>query len=541
MKKKHLYNTIFLLIITITVANAQYDGIIKYWTFDATTEISGQASPSKDHFSLFKTSESIAFSSGIDGQAVSLVDKNYWIEFNKIPDLEDDFSVSFWFNVLDINGVQSLLLQNKMKENGEVSRYLQLKIDNGKLIIKNEKTQQFAINNPTIQSNFWYQITYVYDGFELQLYLDKALIYKSTETSIFTNLPCCNDKLFIGKPANSAKGLKGYVDEIMIFEEAIETEMVEKINLIMNMKPPKVEVDTPITFVAQPIEKIVDKKNELAKITAKRLNEIQETITVTTTDIEFEIWDYDEYDKDKVYFILNESLPFYTNTFLNKKRKSVKYRLPTTLQFKENDDNFLIFVAEDMGNFPSQNTAAVRLWLDGKAQSKIYKFVLTEDKNAVLKITHSKEIMEEKPIVNIEKPIDKTTFPNTQPDNPEPEITVNKVATNKHELTVSDTILTISIMDNSVVDGDSVTILHNGKVVIANYGLTDRLHTIPVQLIKNQANNFTFVPVSMGSKNTQNTALVIIEADGKTIDKVTLSSLDKNRPAKLVIVHKTKE
>lgn len=520
----------FLLIISVTVADAQFDEIVKYWTFDET-------SPSKDYFSLFQTSDSIAFSSGIDGQAVSLVDENYWMEFGQVPDLEDDFSVSFWFNVLDINGVQSLLLQNKTKENGEVSRYLQLKIENGKLIIQNEKKQQFAINNPMIQTNYWHQLTYVYDGFEVQLYLDKALIYQSTETTLFTNLPCCEDKLFIGKVANSAKGLKGYVDEIMVFDEAVDMEMIEKINDIINLKSIKSDVDTQAIFISQPVERVVAERNKLVKISAKRLNEIQETIHVSTTDIEFEIWDYDEYDKDKVYFILNESSPFYTSTFLNKKRKAIKYRLPTTLQFKPNDDNFLIFVAEDMGNFPSQNTAAVRLWIDGKAQSEIYKFVLTEDKNAVLKITHSDKITAEKPLSNIEEPIDRTTFPDTQPDDLEPEILVRKIATNQHELTVSDTILTISIMDNSVVDGDSVTILHNGKVVISNYGLTDRLYTISVQLLQNQVNNFTFVPVSMGSKNTQNTALVIIEADGKVIDKVTLSSLDKNRPAKLVIKH----
>ena len=529
MKKIHLYNTIFLFLITTTFANAQFDGIIKYWTFDET-------SPSKDHFSLFKTSESIAFSAGIEGQAVSLVDKNYSISFGETPDLEDDFSVSFWFNVLDVDGVQSILLQHKIKDNGEVNRYFHLALMNGKLVLKNEKEGLPLYATPDLQSNFWYQITYVYDGFELQLYLDKQLIYKSTETSIFTNLPCCDDQLFIGKSANAAKGLNGYVDEVMVFDEAIDAKMMEKINLIINMKPPKVEVDTPTTFISQPVKKVEKKRNTLAKITSKRLNEIQEIITVSTTDIEFEIWDYDEYDKDKVYFVLNESVPFYTSTTLNKKRKSKKYRLPTTLQFKVNDDNFLIFVAEDMGNFPSQNTAAVRLWLDGKAQSTIYKFILTEDKNAVLKITHSDKIIEES---IVETPIIDT--PKVEIPEPVEEITINKIATNEHELTVSDTILTISIMDNSVVDGDSVTIIHNGKVVLSNYGLTERLYTIPVQLLQNQANNFTFVPVSMGSKNTQNTALVIIEADGKMIDKVTLSSLDKNRPAKLVIVHKSKE
>ena len=393
---KHLYNTIFLVLISITVANAQFDGIFKHWGFDET-------SPNKDHFSLFKTSESIAFSSGIEGQAVSLVDKNYYIEFGKTPDLEDDFSVSFWFNVLEIDGVQSLLLQNKIKDNGEVARYLHLALVNGKLVFKNEKEGLPLYKTSDLQSNFWYQISYVYDGFELKIYLDKQLIYQSTETSIFTKLPCCKDKLFIGKSGNSAKTLNGYVDEIMVFDEAIGIETVEEINLVMNLPPPVEAIDTSTTFIAQPIKDIEEKRNELPKITSKRLNEIQESILVSTTNIEIEIWDYDEFDKDKVYFVFNESLPFYTSTFLNKKRKAIKYSLPKTIEFKANDDNFLIFVAEDMGKFPSQNTAAVRLWIDGKAQPEIYKFVLTEDKNAVLKITHSGKI-EEEPIISDTQP-----------------------------------------------------------------------------------------------------------------------------------------
>lgn len=527
MKNTYLYFTIILCFCFTSVANAQFDGMVKHWGFD-------EKSLSKDHFSLFNTSEQISFSSGIEGQSVSLVDKNYHINFGKYPDLEDDFSVAFWFNVLEIDGVQSLMLQSKTNAKNEVQRYFHLAISNGKLVLKNEKEGLPLYSSPPIQTNFWYQLTYIYDGYEVKMYLDKALLFQSNETSMFTNLPCCEDKLYIGKAANSAAQLNGYVDEIMVFEEAINKKMVEEINLIMNMKPPKVEVDTPKTFVSQPIERTEKMRNKLMKITDKRLNELQDSIRVSTTDIEFEIWDYDEFDKDKVRFVLNKE-PFYTNILLDKKRRAKKYDIPETVNFKKNDDNYLIFFAEDMGKFSSQNTAAVRIWLDGKRQSKIYKLILTEDKNAVLKITHSGNIVEEQPMVKTPK---ETT--ETEITTPPKEITTNRIAKNKHELTVSDTILMLKIMDNSVVDGDSVTILHNGKPILTNYGLTSNLLQLPVQLLHNQSNTFTFVPITMGSRNTQNTALVIIEADGKVIDKVTLSSLSANRPAKLIIVQKMK-
>ena len=529
MKKLKIYNTIILLFCFVTITNAQFEDVVKHWSFD-------ENSRDKDHFSLFKTSEEIAFSSGIEGQSVSLVDKDYYVSFGQFLDLEDDFSLVFWFNLLETDGVQSLMLQSKTNKKGEVNRFIQLIIENGELIIKNEKNENLTIRNPIVETNFWYQLTYVYDGFETKMYLDNKLIFESTETSIFTKLPCCTDELFIGKSGNSAKGLDGYVDEIMIFEEVIEVEMITDINMIMNMKPPKIAVDTPKIHLSQPIVSPKNVRNKLAKYTENRRNELQDSVFVKTKNIEIEIWDYDEFDKDKVRFVLNDK-PFYTNILLDKKRKARKYDIPQTMNFKSNDDNYLIFYAEDMGKFSSQNTAAVRIWLDGKRQDRIYKLVLTEDKNAVLKIIHSgKKVEEAIAETPIEKPITEANFPSTKPNNSE--IPINKIAKNKYELTVSDTILMLKIMDNSVVDGDSVTILHNGKIVLSNYGLTSDLLQLPVQLVKNQSNTFTFVPVSMGSKNTQNTALVIIEADGKVIDKVTLSSSSMNRPARLVIVQK---
>ncbi len=525
MKNTHLYITLILFLGITTVVNAQLDGLKKHWSFD-------EDSRNKDYSSLFVTSESIAFSSGVAGQSVSLFDKNYSINVGQYIDLEDAFSVVFWFNVLETEGLQSLLLQSKTKENGGMQRYLQLVILNGQLLLKNEKENLAMYHSPEIQSNSWHQLTYTYNGFEAKIYLDKTLIYQSTETSIFTKLPCCYDALHIGKAANTAVQFKGYVDEMMIFEEAFGAKEVEALNLKINQKPLKIEVDTPKIFVSQPVQRPEKIPNQLSKKTDNRLNDLQDSLTVTTQNIEFDIWDYDEFDEDKVRFVWNAQV-FSTNVLLDKKRKARRYNIPTTLDFKTNDTNFLIFYAEDMGKFSSQNTAAVQFWIDGERQEKIYKLVLTERQNAVLKITHSGKIVENELITapkykaeNAEKPFLGETTPTTE------------IIKNQHELTVSDTILTIKIMDNSIVDGDSVTILHNGKVILEHYGLTKNWYAISIQLAKNQVNNFTFIPISMGSKDTQNTALVIIEANEKIIDKVTLSSSDENHPAKLIITHR---
>ncbi|NJN77769.1 MAG: LamG domain-containing protein [Saprospiraceae bacterium] len=309
-EKSKIYNTLFLLFSFITFANAQFEGVVKHWSFD-------ENSRDKDYFSLFKTSDEVAFSSGIEGQSVSLLDKNYYVRFGKYVDLEEDFSLVFWFNVLENDGVQSVLLQSKTNANGEVNRYFHLAIADGKLLLKNEKTGLGLLGNIEIQSNFWYQLTYIYNGFETKIYLDKTLIFQSTETSIFTKLPCCTDELFIGKSANSAGNLKGYVDEIMIFEEGIETEKLTDIHLIMNLQPPKIEVDTPKIYLPKSVVQTRKVRTKLAKSTNNRRNELQDSVFVHTKDIEIEIWDYDEFDKDKVRFVMNDKT-FYTNILLAK-------------------------------------------------------------------------------------------------------------------------------------------------------------------------------------------------------------------------------
>ncbi len=635
---KQLITTILLLSLTIP-SYAQFEGLVKHWGFDSD-------SPNKDHFSVFsKTSAEITFSEGTKGQAVVLNNKNYHLNLTQTLDLEDDFSIAFWFSPYQFEVAQTLFLQTKQDDKtGAVLRFLHLGFSGKKLFLKTEKGLKGLYETPELGLHQWYLVSYTYDGFEAKIYLNNQLIYSTKETSIYNELPYKTDYLYLAKGQTDTQQFQGALDEIMVFDEAIEGFTIDAILKELTKKPKPKIVEKPKEKPkpkpkAKPVVKVQkeQRKDFYHKIYNKRLTQIQDSIEIKTTDIAFEIWDYDEYDNDKIRMVLNQFYVIQDDIPLKKRSKRRKYEIRNA-KLEENADNYMVFYAEDMGKYPSQNTAAVRLYLDGKRQSKIYKFVLTEDFNAALKIKHYKKIPPKKTVIDSTKRTEFVDFsgitllepltveqtdlkftienlaenavitniqlnqkalakevrlgyyPKNQNFTIEPTannrlvfksyqlekgqsanlklyvkanqkllrtyefdlqkgnfgipiqyqapIVKTRRPKNNHQLTVRDTVLTIKIMDNSVVDGDIVTIRQGAKVVLENYTLVKEPKALNIQLLQNQENIFTFVPVSMGSKNTENTALVIIEADGRVIDKFTLSSRTKDNPAKLKIVHK---
>lgn len=114
----------------------------------------------------------------------------------------------------------------------------------------------------------------------------------------------------------------------------------------------------------------------------------------------------------------------------------------------------------------------------------------------------------------------------------------NKSPKNQRTVVVASKNLVIKIKDNSKVDGDIVTIKQDGIVILNNHLLSEDYKSINVRLKPNTANNFVFVPVSMGRASGENTAFVVIEADGEVIQEFSLRSQYKNKPAQLIIIHK---
>lgn len=95
--------------------------------------------------------------------------------------------------------------------------------------------------------------------------------------------------------------------------------------------------------------------------------------------------------------------------------------------------------------------------------------------------------------------------------------------------------ITIKIMDNGVVDGDTISILHNGKILVSNLGvkLEPAVFTLDIAA-DNRVHEITMIAHNLGSI-PPNTALVIIEAGDKTY-RLTAST-DLQRNSVLLVLH----
>ena len=620
--------------------NAQDDGLVKHWTFDANesdylADVVGVGKPN--------------VADGKRGYGVYLNGDNHYFAIRKI-DVKEDFTLTFWIRPLNVERTQTVLLQEKINtKTGATDQYLQLGIQDKKLFLRNQNNY-LGIQPMELKDGEWYFVSYSYDGFEAKIIVQGKEVYSTNKVTLYNEMYQRSDHLHIGKNLNGTAKFEGVLDEIRahnlplkkdkivkVYEELAEPEVIE-------VEPPVIEEKDPVV-VQQVIEEPKDEKPEdkhFKENFKNRKNKIQHQIFVTDPNIEVEVWDFDHYDEDRISITLNNS-EFIgeqsRNRLLQKKRKKEIYKfnlVPATT-------NYLTFIAEDMGIYESQNTAAVRLIVNGKPFDDIYKLVLTQEENAVLKITHIPKNEEKQPIIPVADATPQATYKividnevldplvvsstvvtlkiktknkeslnqkvklsvdekslgepfvinnfvakevtfNVNADQEkillieafellkdanclaEATIIVNDKAVRTYNLrldrnnvllplvyvpspddkkpsserivTVTDTNLIIQIKDNSKVDGDVVTITQKGKVILENYTLTGEYKDLNVQLKPNDKTTFFFKPISMGRSSGENTAYVMIVSKGEVIHEFSLRSQDKNKPAKLVIIHK---
>lgn len=626
------------------------DKPIKHWTFDKTDGEFAAAMTS-----MIKPN----YADGIEKFGVYLDGKNHYFTVRGV-ELSDDFTVSFWFMPTNVERTQTIFLQEKVaNKTGETERFLHLFIQNKKLYLKDERNY-LSVKPLELKDSEWYFITYSYDGFEAKIMFGDEVAYSTGKVTLYNKMAQRDDFLHIGKNFGGTTRLEAVLDEVKFYnrpikEKQIKEEFATKPIPIEEL-PPVAKADSPAVKKVEPTVKIDDPLNikpekpaDLPKPTIKdeyakdefkgRKNDVQHQIVVISPHIEVEVWDYDKYDKDRISITLNNS-PFIgtatQNRIVHKKRKRETYKF----NLKPDQVNYLTFIAEDMGIYDSQNTAAVRITVDGKRYDDVYKLILTKEKNAVLKIIHMPVNPDKKPIVpvvakktddlfaivvdnNVLSPLIvgnsdvRIKIKGKQTDNRKIKVTMdskdvvnpftindkisrnikfnigikqekillieaqelkqdencivqldvykgNKVMKtytlqldkantllplvyvpsvdakrqrNQRVIAVSDTSLLFKIKDNSKVDGDIVTISQDGKKILSDYLLTADFKDLNVTLKANRENNFIFFPVSMGRSKGENTAYIQVISNGEIIHQFSLSSQDKNKPAKLIILH----
>ncbi len=378
------YSIIFILLSCTFFINAQDDGLIKHWTFDA-----GES----DYLSAISGGRAPNVADGRKGFGVYLNGTNHYFNIKEI-DVKEDFTVSFWIRPLDVERTQTILLQEKVNSKvNKTDRFLQLGIQNKALFLKDERSY-LGIEPIILEDGQWYFISYSYDGFEARIIFQDKVVFKTNKVTLYNEMYQRADRLSIGKNFNNAMKFEGVLDEVKAFNLPLKKEQINEVfeelatpvvvQELPEEKPKSIDVPAEKVKTVQ-VEKPADKY--FKKDYRNRTNRVQHQIFVTSPNIEVEVWDYDEFDEDRISITMNNSEFIGEQSrdkLVQRKRKKETYRFNLITE----KANYLTFIAEDMGRYDSQNTAAIRLIVDGKAFDDIYKLVLTQEENAVIRITH---------------------------------------------------------------------------------------------------------------------------------------------------------
>lgn len=92
--------------------------------------------------------------------------------------------------------------------------------------------------------------------------------------------------------------------------------------------------------------------------------------------------------------------------------------------------------------------------------------------------------------------------------------------------------VTLEVRDNSIVDGDVISIINDGKTILSELELTRESKRVNVDLDLGKDNILTFIPVSMGTKANANTTEIKIWSGNKLIDAFKLIIQDKDKDKK---------
>jgi hypothetical protein len=100
--------------------------------------------------------------------------------------------------------------------------------------------------------------------------------------------------------------------------------------------------------------------------------------------------------------------------------------------------------------------------------------------------------------------------------------------------TITDTVL-VTLIDNGTIDGDTVTLVVNGRIAHAGVGLNDNLKHFWIGMVKGQRNQIIMYAENLG-KMPPNTALMRVYHSGKT--EWIYASSDYNKSFSLILQHR---
>jgi PKD repeat protein len=383
-----------------------------------------------------------------------------------------------------------------------------------------------------IKPGTWYLLTYTYDGNKANLYVNCVLSASGTLRNYqFSN----RYDLFLGKMDNDQYPywFNGVLDEFRMYKRALS---VEEIRVLCNEK---IKDASPEDFCRG-----VNKPNARFEYNISNCTQVSFKPEKSTA-IKTVRWSFGDGTSSK------EMSPSHIykkpGTYRVRLIISNKYGCSDTLVRELKLSGFQAdFVYEEKGDpgvlqFKAKNNRASYSWDFGNGatarnesavttsyiQSGVYKVTIFAENSVGCYDTLSRDISISLPEPEQQKTKEVVTTIIESSKEIEPR-TKKMESRNKdvqEVLTIGKDSVLVQLYDNGIIDGDTITLVYNGKVILSGQRLSGKATSFYLQVAPGTNNELTMYAENLGSI-PPNTALMIVH-DGEIIHKVNLSSTAK--------------
>jgi PKD repeat protein len=193
---------------------------------------------------------------------------------------------------------------------------------------------------------------------------------------------------------------------------------------------------------------------------------------------------------------------------------------PGNIQFKAKNNNAAYAWAFGDGN--TANSEAVTTNLYNKSGQ--YMVQLLAENSIGCKDTVKKRVEISLPVSIVEETITPDTTINSIPAYTAPEIKLEKREKDfVKNIDVENDSISISLYDNGIIDGDSITLVYNNEIILAHQLLSSKPLTLYLKVDPNRSSNELLMYAENLGSIPPNTALMIIK-DGNKRHEVNVSS-----------------
>ena len=138
------------------------------------------------------------------------------------------YSQSCWIKLVDYSAIQDPILSKRHQDNGNDWATALIKSD-GKASFFSDDKQHYTTNfatSPVLDSSFWYQFTFVKNGYSYIMYMNGYLVDSIYDTHIMGGT---NDNFIAGKQGAWNSFFKGKIDDIGIWNRALSSSEAQQL------------------------------------------------------------------------------------------------------------------------------------------------------------------------------------------------------------------------------------------------------------------------------------------------------------------------